>query len=247
MHPRGDLGPGWAESWHQQIVRLLERIERPPAVEDADLEVAHEEPAVAATPGDLVPLARLIGTKSADVVASVVVDDEQPPGRRATSASLIRRSVSALPPSKPAQQLTTTSARPRGNAVIDEPSKALTRAPSASSWRPRRPRPASSRTTRRPATGPSASSARGILSSRSMHASSRACSSASSRRMEKSAMAGSVPAVPVHLPRPGASRSRAHRPRIARASPGHSVTPPVQLQTQVAVGGIVEGRNGPES
>ena len=157
------VSPAGAEGIVEERAHVVQVVERPEAVDDPDPEPGAQERSVAAAPGER--LGRL-AEQPGDVVASVVVDDQE-------SATRVGR------------------ARPRDDLVGDRPAQgrpqpddhvggAGRRVPGAvgvrGAGRTRAPRSAScaarrSRRRRRagprrdPATGPSASSARGILPS----------------------------------------------------------------------------------
>ena len=154
-----------AERRLEECPSLVHRGERPPAVQDADLESRAQEWVLAVGPP---PVVQSRSPQLRDVVASVVVDDEEPAARPEQAGGL--GDVVRSRPAECRPQPTTTSADAVGRGERRRSCRVDDRDASAersASCRARRPADPSTTTTSRPSTGPSASIARGILPSTS--------------------------------------------------------------------------------
>ena len=179
-HRRADRLAGLAERVGEEALAVLDRVEGPEAVDDPDLEPTAQERPVAPA-----PLARTRAGRRAAATRRR--------GRSRGPPEVVRRVAGCGPPPpspwgrtprNEVQQPTTTSIDASSTSAAGVPSMGpptTTRAPSSSSCAARIPSGCpSTRSTSRPATGPSVSRARGILASTSRARASRPARAASS-------------------------------------------------------------------
>ncbi len=163
-HP--EIAARFAEGIDQERARVIERFERPPAVQDADPEAIAEERAIAAAPRAVFGA----GHRAARRRRRGRSRGPRAGDRRDAAPVRPRRSAPAVSPRKADQKDDDDVGRGIGRVERRRSARrstSVTRAPRSVSCRARIPSGVSTSMTSRPPTGPSASSARGILPSTS--------------------------------------------------------------------------------